>query len=426
MNLALAIPLVVLTVAIPGLGFSETVLAQMGVNRLRKLMRGDNGGGEDFTPEEQVRLLSTIHLLRLFGILLLGAMIMLAGLQVVRLAQLQGGQALGVQAAIMAAVGLGMMFLDTVARRHARVKAQASAAFVLNFFRGVSSFFSPVISLVFAITSPLSPAETWSSVASLDDLQDEVLNLRSQGVLKEAQSELFQSLLDFGETIAREVMVPRVDMVCCPIGMPFGEVLQQMNEHGYSRIPIYRDSIDDIVGFVHVKDLIVDLSAPQRPLAEEDLREVLVVPGTRKVGEILRDFQAQNRSLAVVLDEYGGTDGLLTVEDIVEEIVGDINDEYDDDVAEIELLTDGSALVDAKMIVEDVNDHLDLDIPTEGSETLGGYLYEMFGHAPHIGESVEVDGVRFTVEGVLRKRITWVRIEKVAVESFQQQKERVA
>lgn len=425
MNILLGISLVALILAIPGLGFSETVLAQMGVNRLRKLMRGDNGA-EEFTPEEQVRLLSTILMLRLFGILLLGGMVMLAGMQVVRLAQLDGHRALGVHTAMMVAVGLGMMFLDTVARRHARVKAQASAAPVLNFFRGISGFLSPLISLVFAITSPLSPAETWSSVATLDDLQDEVINLRSQGVLKETQSEIFASLLDFGETIAREVMVPRVDMVCCPLGMPFGEVLQQMNEHGYSRLPIYRESIDDIVGFVHVKDLIVDLSQPQRPLTEEDLREVLVVPGTRKVGEILRDFQAQNRSLAVVLDEYGGTDGLLTVEDIVEEIVGEINDEYDDDVAEIELLSDGSAMIDAKMIVEDVNSHLDLDLPTEGSETLGGYLYEMFGHAPQIGESVEVDGVRFTVEGVLRKRITWVRIEKVPTETFQERKERVA
>ncbi len=425
MNLWLALGLAVLVLAIPGLGFSETVLAQMGVNRLRKLMRGDNGT-EEFTLDEQVRLLSTILMLRLFCILALGGVIMLASLQMVRLAALAESEALAVQIAMFVTVGLGMVFLDTVARRHARAKAQESAAPILNFFRRTSVLLSPIISLVFAITSPLSPARAWTAVTTLEDLQDEVLDLRSQGILKDTQSEIFQSLLDFGDTIAREVMVPRVDMVCCPLGMPFGEVLQQMNEHGYSRLPIYRETIDEIIGFVHVKDLIVHLSHPQRPLAEEDLREVLVVPGTRKIGEILRDFQAQNRSLAVVLDEYGGTDGLLTVEDIVEEIVGDINDEYDDDVAEIEHLNDGSAMVDAKMIVEDVNDYLDVDIPTEGSETLGGYLYEVFGHAPQIGESVEVDGVRFSVEGVLRRRITWVRIEKFLMESSPVRKERVA
>jgi CBS domain containing-hemolysin-like protein len=328
--------------------------------------------------------------------------------------------------AIIFCTGLVMVLIDTTARRHARYRAASAAGHVLNFFRRVNVLFSPLISLIFLLTSPFSPSQAPSPLATLDDLQDEVLNLRSQGLLKETQTELFQSLLEFGETIAREVMVPRVDMICCPLGISAREVLQLMNEHGFSRVPVYREDIDNIVGFVHVKDLIVDLGQTQRPLTEDDLRAVLVVPGTKKVGEILRDFQAQNRAMAVVLDEYGGTDGLLTVEDIVEEIVGDINDEHDIEVAEIEHLTDGSALVDGAMIVEDVNEHLDLDIPTEGSETLGGYLYELFGHAPQIGESVQVDGVRFAVEGVQRKRITWVRIEKVNSVQYAGEKERVA
>jgi CBS domain containing-hemolysin-like protein len=422
-NWILPMGLAILILLIASLGFSETVLAQMGVNRLRKLLQGENGY-EEFTPDEQVRLLTTILLLRIFCILILGGLVMLGSMELAR--------GWPTELAIMAATGVVLAFVDTVARRQARFRAHSAAGTVLNFFRRVSLLFSPLITLIFTVTSPLSPSTTWGTMASLDDLQDEVLNLRSQGLLKETQTELFKSLLDFGDTIAREVMVPRVDMVCCPLGMPAGEVLQQMNEHGYSRLPMYRETIDDIVGFVHVKDLIVDLSQPQRPLAEEDLREVLVVPGTRKVGEILRDFQSQSRSLAVVLDEYGGTDGLLTVEDIIEEIVGEINDEYDDDVGEIERLDDGSALVDAKMIVEDVNEHLNLDIPTEGSETLGGYLYELFGHAPQIGESVQVDSVRFAVEGVQRKRITWVRIEKLSSgessegQPYVDEKERVA
>lgn len=420
MNLALGFSLAGLMLAVAGLGFSETVLAQMGVNRLRKLLHGDSGY-EEFTPDEQVRLLTTILMLRMLCLLLLGGLIMMAGLGLAK--------GLAVEIAIIIGTGFLLALLDTVARRHARFRAQAVAGRVLNFFRRVHFLFSPLVSLIFTLTSPLSPSRTWGTTASLEDLQDEVLNLRSQGLLKETQTEIFKSLLDFGDTIAREVMVPRVDMVCCPLGMPAGEVLEQMNEHGYSRLPIYRETIDDVVGFVHVKDLIVDLSQPHRPLAEEDLREVLVVPGTRKVGEILRDFQSQNRSLAVVLDEYGGTDGLLTVEDIIEEIVGDINDEYDDDVGDIERLDDGSAMVDAKMIVEDVNEHLDIDIPTEGSETLGGYLYELFGHAPQIGESVHAGGVRFVVEGVQRKRITWVRVERLDPSEsaeYADEKERVA
>jgi CBS domain containing-hemolysin-like protein len=414
---------VTLMAMVASLGFSETVLAQMGVNRLRKLLAGDNGY-EEFTSDEQVRLLTTILVLRLLSILALGGLVILATLELV--------QSMASELAIIFCTGLLMVLVDTIARRHARYRAAAAASTVLTFFRRVNVLFSPLVSLIFLLTSPFSPGQAPSPMATLDDLQDEVLNLRSQGLLKETQTELFQSLLEFGETIAREVMVPRVDMICCPLGMPAREVLQLMNEHGYSRVPVYKEDIDSIVGFVHVKDLIVDLGQTHRPITEDDLRAVLVVPGTKKVGEILRDFQAQNRAMAVVLDEYGGTDGLLTVEDIVEEIVGDINDEYDKEVAEIEHLTDGSALVDGAMIVEDVNEHLDLDIPTEGSETLGGYLYEMFGHAPQIGESVLVDGVRFAVEGVQRKRITWVRIEKLdRLESakshkYADEKERVA
>lgn len=412
----LALGFVTLMVLVASLGFSETVLAQMGVNRLRKLLAGDSGI-EEFTSDEQVRLLTTILVLRLLSILALGGLVILASLEFV--------EGAGMELAVIFCTGFLMVLLDTAARRHARFRAAAAAGRVLNFFRRIQPLFSPLISLIFLLTSPISPGQTHSSMATVDDLQDEILNLRSQGLLKETQTELFQSLLEFGETIAREVMVPRVDMICCPLGMTAKEVLQLMNEHGYSRIPVYKEDIDNIVGFVHVKDLIVDLQT-QRPITEDDLRAVLVVPGTRKVGEILRDFQAQNRAMAVVLDEYGGTDGLLTVEDIVEEIVGDINDEYDKEVAEIEHLADGSALVDGAMIVEDVNEHLDLDIPTEGSETLGGYLYEMFGHAPQIGESVQVDGVRFAVEGVHRKRITWVRIEKVDSSEYRKEKERVA
>lgn len=419
MNGTLAAGAIVLIVLVAGLGFSETVLAQMGVNRLRKLLVGDNGL-EEFTSEEQVRLLTTILVLRLLLLLSLGSLVVSVSFG--------NSHQLELDLALLLGTGIVMVLVDTTARRHARYRAASAAPQVLNFFRRVHFLFRPLISLLFLLTSPFSPRQAPSPLATVDDLQDEVLNLRSQGLLKETETELFQSLLEFGETIAREVMVPRVDMVCCPLGLTSGEVLRLMNEHGYSRIPVYREGIDNIIGFVHVKDLLVDLAATERRITEDDLRPVLVVPGTKRVGEILRDFQAQKRALAVVLDEYGGTDGLLTLEDIVEEIVGDINDEYDKEVADIERLTDGSVLVDGAMILEDVNEHLDLEIPTEGSETLGGYLYELFGHAPHVGESVQVDSVRFAVEGVQRKRITWVRVEKLAPADAElaEKKERVA
>lgn len=405
-HLFVPVGLVLLILVISALGFSETVLIEMGVNRLAKLLAGEKGD-EEFTPDEQVSLLTTILLVRLFSILALGGLIVIWAFQL----------NLGPWHETGAIFGLGFILVlcETVARRHARSRAQRVAGRVLSFFRSLTKVLSPIVGLVLFLTGYLAPSKL-NPIASLEDLQDQILDLRTQGVLKETQTEIFQSLLDFGETIAREVMVPRVDMVCTKLGTPVDEVLNLMHEHGFSRVPVYRDTIDDILGFVYVKDLIVNFDDLDRPLEEDELREVVVVPGTRKVGEILRDLQAQSRALAVVLDEYGGTDGLLTVEDILEELVGEINDEYDQEIAEVEHLDDGSILVDAKMIVEDVNETLNIDIPTDGPETLGGFLYERFGHAPEVGESVEVDGLEFAIEGVQRNRITWVKVEKLSEE----------
>lgn len=405
MNVGLAfVGLLAVLCVICLLGFSETVLVEMGVHRLSKLLTGEKGD-VDFTPDEQLSLLTTILMARISSILGLGALSLLWAVQF-------GSD---VWVVVGAFFGLGFLLIlgDTLARRHGRAKAEKNAARVLVWIRRLTKLLSPLVSLVFVVTSPLSPSRA-EPVGSLEDLHDQLLDLQSKGVLKETQTQIFQSLLEFGETIAREVMIPRVDMVCTKLATPVNEVLSLMHEHGYSRIPVYRESIDDILGFVYVKDLIVAFEDLDRPLEMEDLREVLVVPGTRKIGEILRDLQARKCALAVVLDEYGGTDGLLTVEDIVEELVGDINDEYDEELAEIEYLEDGTVRVDAAMIVEDVNDQFDIDIPTDGPETLGGYLYDMFGHAPEVGESVEVDGVKFSVAEVQRNRITWVKVHRAA------------
>lgn len=407
MSVALAfIGLLALICVICLLGFSETVLVEMGVHRLSKLLAGEKGD-VGFTPDEQLSLLTTILMARISSVLGLGALSVLWAIQL--------GSSIVVIVGAFLSLGFLLILCDTLARRHARAKAEKTAAKVLVWIRRMTKFLSPLVGLVFLATSPLSPSRV-EPVGSLEDLHDQILDLQSKGVLKETQTQIFQSLLEFGETIAREVMIPRVDMICTKLGTPVDEVLNLMHDHGFSRIPVYRDSIDEILGFVYVKDLIVAFDDIDRPLEMEDLREVLVVPGTRKVGEILRDLQARKCALAVVLDEYGGTDGLLTVEDIVEELVGEINDEYDDEIAEIEYLEDGSVRVDAAMIVEDVNNQFDIDIPTDGPETLGGYLYDLFGHAPEVGESVEVDGVMFSVEEVQRNRITWVKVRRAASE----------
>ncbi len=393
-------------------GMAETALVQVGLHRVRRLLVGENGD-EGFTPDEQARLLTTLLMLRSIFILLVGALVTSWVVSVSPSAQHLIG--------FLALTALILVSMEVVGRRYARAESEAIVEKTLPLLRKVNFFFSPLVMVIFWLTAPLNPGKARLPLASLQDLHEEIQELKSEGLLEEADTEMIESLFELGRTIAREVMVPRVDMICVQVGTPLGEVIQLMTEHGYSRIPVYRDSIDSILGFVHVKDLLADIHNAKRPLTANDLRQVLLVPGTKNVKEILRDLQAENLALAVVLDEYGGTDGLLTLEDIVEEIVGEINDEYDREVAELEYQADGSAVVDAKMILEDVNESLSLQLPVDEHETLGGFLYGLFGKVPKAHEVVEFDGLRMTVLEVHRQRIT-----RVLVEHFSEVEENVA
>lgn len=383
------------------LGMAETALLEVGLYRMRRMLAGNNEAA-DFAPDEQARLLTAVLALRIILILLLGS---LATSWAIMINPKYLIGSLVVTTLLMVCVEVGV-------RRYARAHSEATAAKVLPVLRQIHGIFSPLIGAIFAITSAAAAKKGQLPVTSLKDLHEDILELRSQGVLEDDETQMIQSVVLLGETIAREVMVPRVDMICTKMGTPVREVLETMGEHGYSRIPVYKDSIDEIQGFVHVKDLVYHVFDGDRPIDEEDLREVLVVPGTKKVIEILRDLQAESMALAVVLDEYGGTEGLLTLEDIVEEIVGEITDEYDEEPEEVVRIDDHTALCDAKMILEDVNEQLDLSIPVDdGHETLGGYVYGLLGHVPEAGETVEVDGLKLTVESVNRRRITRVRVE---------------
>lgn len=277
----------------------------------------------------------------------------------------------------------------------------------------------PLLALLVWATRPLTQGSPSAVPASPLVTEGDVLQLveasKAQGVLEQGEAEMIHSIIEFGDTIAREVMVPRVDIAAVPLEMPLEEVVDRMIERGFSRLPVFRDSIDQVVGLVYSKDLLAAERQNRTDTPLQDLiRPAKFVPGSKTVNLILRELQQEKVAMAIVVDEYGGTEGLLTMEDILEEIVGEITDEYDpENPPTVIREQSGSALVDAKMILEDVNATLSLSLPVDEYETLGGYVYGLLGRVPAQGESIEVDGLRLEVAGVDRQRITSVRLSRL-------------
>jgi putative hemolysin len=223
--------------------------------------------------------------------------------------------------------------------------------------------------------------------------------------------ELLRNLADFRETMVREVMTPRPDIVAVPAEANVEELRTLFREQQYSRVPVYQESLDNVLGFVFVKDLIQqaaasDLHAPITPL----IRPAMFVPETKRVVELLRELQRHRLQVAIVVDEYGGTSGLVTLEDLIEEIVGEIRDEYDTEVEPVVDEGNGQFVFSGKAHVQELTDRMHVEPDGEGFETVGGFLLSRLGRVPMAGEHLEIDGLHVEVLEAERRRITRVRI----------------
>jgi putative hemolysin len=247
------------------------------------------------------------------------------------------------------------------------------------------------------------------------DAEDRLRHLvEGNADLEEDEREMIASVIELGEQPVREVMVPRMDIVAAQATSTVRDVLDRIVESGHSRIPIYDGTIDNITGIVYAKDLLKFLrdgaqTAPVQPLA----REPSYVPETKKVDDLLHEMQQNRVHVAIVVDEYGGTAGLITIEDLIEEIVGEIRDEYDVEESMIEEVSPNEALFDARVSIRDVNDTLDLDLEDEDFDTLGGLLYHELGKVPNVGDEVRVDGAVVTVLSTTGRRVRKVRVTRV-------------
>ncbi|MBF8295176.1 MAG: hypothetical protein HW389_1721 [Bacteroidetes bacterium] len=246
---------------------------------------------------------------------------------------------------------------------------------------------------------------------SEEDLKEVLEASTISGAIDTAEHELIKSILEFTDTTVKEIMVPRPDIVALDISMPRDVLVRKVIDEGYSRLPVYRESIDNIIGIIYSKDLLSLLEHRDLILLQDIIRPVFFVPESKKISQLLREFQQKKAHLAIVTDENGGTEGIITMEDIMEEIVGEIHDEYDEVSKAIEPAKDGSVIVDARLSVSDFNRQFITDLPEAPEyETLAGFMQKVLGRLPDIGESIAFQEFQFTILSKTARRIRQVRV----------------
>jgi len=238
-----------------------------------------------------------------------------------------------------------------------------------------------------------------------------------EGVIEEGEKEMIHSIFDFTDTVARQVMVPRTDMDAAPVTSSLDDLLDLITSSGHSRIPIYEENVDSVIGVVHAKDLLPVLRQDKRAFEiRAVMREAYFIPESKDVGELLAEFKRGNVQMAIVRDEYGGTAGLVTVEDLLEEIVGEIRDEYDIEEPLIEVIDEDHAVVSARMSIDDLNEQMEMDIPeSEEYETIGGFVFGLFGRQPAESELISwsnLDLVVRSLDGGRLDRIEVIRTDR--------------
>jgi CBS domain containing-hemolysin-like protein len=274
----------------------------------------------------------------------------------------------------------------------------------------------PLTRLLIAIGNVVTPGKGLKSgpFISEDEIKAMVDEAERDEVIEEEEREMIHSVFEFGDTILREVMVPRPDMVAVARETSLQDVLELILRTGYSRIPVYDGTIDEVAGLAYAKDVLRRLHDGQadKPLADI-LRPAQFMPESMRAAEGLREMRKRKSHMVIVIDEYGGTSGLVTLEDLLEEIVGEIADEYDREEPNVEPLPDGDYRVNARLDVDEVNELLDVELPSTEWDSIGGLLFNLVGGVPREGQEVEFQGLRLRAERVQGRRIGRVRIHRL-------------
>jgi CBS domain containing-hemolysin-like protein len=258
----------------------------------------------------------------------------------------------------------------------------------------------------------VQPASGHQLVHSVDEMKMIVTASAQGGVVEAEEREMLHAVFDFGELVVRKVMVPRTEVVAVEADTPLPDLIALVGQSTYTKFPVFEDSLDQIIGIVHVKDLLVAIQNPgnEHSTARSLLREPIYVPETISVNALLGQFRANRQHIAIVMDEFGGTAGLVTLEDLLEEIFGEVSDPFDSTIPEIQVQADGTTLIDGLTLIEVVNEELGLDLNDPNYDTIAGYVLGRLGRIPSIDDVVEGNGVRLQVRQMDGMRIAQVSL----------------
>jgi len=255
-----------------------------------------------------------------------------------------------------------------------------------------------------------------------EEAKQEILQAAAEGQAEGAvdadEVEMIESVMEFGDTAAVEIMTPRTDVFALPAETPWAQAAHAIHEHGHTRVPVYEENLDKIIGIIYAKDLLQYINADQPVRIADIARPPFFVPETKPLDDLLREFKSRKVHLAVVLDEYGGTAGLVSIEDVLEEIVGEISDEYDQaEEEQVRRINETTADVEGRLRVDEVNDLLDLDLPEdENYDTIAGYAIAQLGYIPKSGETFEADGAAITILQADERKISRLRVHRIETE----------
>lgn len=314
-----------------------------------------------------------------------------------------------------------LVFGEIVPKSLAVANAEAISKRVAKPIEIISTGLFPLIKFFKVIISALYYFLGKKSVKEKKEITEEDLITlidagKDEGVIEEEEKEMIRNIFEFGDTMVKEVMIPRVDMACIPSDTKLGSILKLIKKMGHSRIPVYEETIDNIIGILYAKDLLRIYQQWYTSKEKFDLKGIIrkayFVPENKKIDELLDIFQKDRIQVAIAIDEYGGTAGLITMEDVVEEVVGEIIDEYDKEIKLFEMTGDNIVIADAIISIDKINEILNIEIPENDFETLGGFIFDLLGRVPRKDEKIKYQNFQIIIEQVVKNRIRRVKIIK--------------